>query len=95
MTHSPASARGFAPRIFTLVPAAIAAGAARIELCDNLAVGGTTPSAGVMERTVDFAHLHDTVVMAMIRPRGRGLCIHRGRAFHHGGRYLLGVRGGC
>lgn len=69
MTTAP-PLREFCAENFTLVPAAIAAGAARIELCDNLAVGGTTPSAGVMERTVDFAHLHDTVVMAMIRPRG-------------------------
>ena len=29
------------------VPAAIEAGARRIELCDNLAVGGTSPSAAV------------------------------------------------
>lgn len=62
--------REFCAENFTLVPAAAAAGARRIELCDNLAVGGTTPSAGVMERTVDFAHTHDVTVMAMIRPRG-------------------------
>ena len=38
-----------------LVPAAVAAGAARIELCDNLAVGGTTPSYGVIRAAVAHA----------------------------------------
>ncbi|WP_419247805.1 copper homeostasis protein CutC, partial [Salmonella enterica] len=31
---------------FTKVPQALQAGIERIELCDNLAVGGTTPSYG-------------------------------------------------
>lgn len=53
-----------------LVPAAIAAGAGRIELCDNLAVGGTTPSAGVISAAVSYAHEHAAQVMCMIRPRG-------------------------
>ena len=43
-----------------LVPAAVAAGAAWIELCDNLAVGGTTPSYGIIRADV----------MCMVRPRG-------------------------
>ena len=34
----------FCAENFERVPAAIDAGAKRIELCDNLAVGGTTPS---------------------------------------------------
>ena len=34
----------FCAENFERVPAAIEAGAGRIELCDNLAVGGTTPS---------------------------------------------------
>ncbi len=52
------------------VPAAIQAGAARIELCDNLAVGGTTPSFGVIEAAVAYAHARGACVMTMIRPRG-------------------------
>lgn len=52
------------------VPAAIAAGACRIELCDNLAVGGTTPSHGVIGATVRYARPRGVAVMTMIRPRG-------------------------
>lgn len=52
------------------VPDAVAAGAARIELCDNLAVGGTTPSYGVIRATVAHAHEHGVGVMCMVRPRG-------------------------
>ena len=37
----------FCAENLSVCPAAIDAGAKRIELCDNLAVGGTTPSAGV------------------------------------------------
>lgn len=62
--------REFCAENFTCVPAAIAAGARRIELCDNLAVGGTSPSMGVIEATVDYAHGHGARVMAMVRPRG-------------------------
>ena len=60
----------FCAENFTDVPAAIEAGAKRIELCDNLAVGGTTPSAGVVCKTVEYAHAHGARVMCMIRPRG-------------------------
>ena len=60
----------FCAENFERVPAAIEAGAGRIELCDNLAVGGTTPSAGVISATVSYAHEHDARVMCMIRPRG-------------------------
>ncbi|WP_346695152.1 copper homeostasis protein CutC [Thermophilibacter mediterraneus] len=52
------------------VPAAVAAGAARIELCDNLAVGGTTPSYGVIRAAVAFARERGVDVMCMVRPRG-------------------------
>ena len=62
--------REFCAENFTCVPAAIEAGARRIELCDNLAVGGTSPSMGVIEATVDYAHAHGARVMAMVRPRG-------------------------
>ena len=53
-----------------LVPAAVAAGAARIELCDNLAVGGTTPSYGIIRAAVAHARETGTDVMCMVRPRG-------------------------
>ena len=52
------------------VPEAIAAGAGRIELCDNLAVGGTTPSHGVIRAAVEVARPAGVPVMCMIRPRG-------------------------
>ena len=54
----------------TLVGRAIESGATRIELCDNLAVGGTTPSYGVIKETVELAHSHGVRAMVMIRPRG-------------------------
>ncbi|MFR6500191.1 MAG: copper homeostasis protein CutC [Collinsella sp.] len=60
----------FCAENFERVPAAIDAGARRIELCDNLAVGGTTPSAGVISATTNYALEHDARVMCMIRPRG-------------------------
>ena len=53
-----------------LAPAAVAAGATRIELCDNLAVGGTTPSYGVIRAAVAHARETGTDVMCMVRPRG-------------------------
>jgi copper homeostasis protein len=42
-------------------------GADRIELCENLGDGGTTPSPGLIQMTVD---LLDIDVHIMIRPRG-------------------------
>lgn len=54
----------------TLLEKAIEAGARRIELCDNLAVGGTTPSYGVTKAAVELAANYDTTIMTMIRPRG-------------------------
>ncbi|MBZ6526617.1 copper homeostasis protein CutC [Aerococcaceae bacterium DSM 111021] len=62
--------REFCAENFTNIPKAIAAGANRIELCDNLAVGGTTPSYGVIQTTIEYASQHDTEVVVMIRPRG-------------------------
>jgi len=46
---------------------AVQAGATRIELCDNLAVGGTTPSYGTIRKCVENL---TAPVMVMIRPRG-------------------------
>ena len=54
----------------TLLEKAMQAGARRIELCDNLAVGGTTPSYGVTKAAVELAAKYDTTIMTMIRPRG-------------------------
>ena len=62
--------REFCAENFEQVPVAIAAGASRIELCDNLAVGGTTPSGGVVRETVEYCHARGVQVMCMIRPRG-------------------------
>ena len=54
----------------TLLEKAMRAGARRIELCDNLAVGGTTPSYGVTKTAVELTANYDTTIMTMIRPRG-------------------------
>ena len=53
----------------TLLEKAMQAGARRIELCDNLVVGGTTPSYGVTKAAVELAANYDTTIMTMIRPR--------------------------
>ncbi|PAD23066.1 copper homeostasis protein CutC [Terribacillus saccharophilus] len=55
---------------FTNVPKVIAKGADRIELCDNLAAGGTTVSHGVAEVTITYCHGKNIKVMSMVRPRG-------------------------
>lgn len=60
----------FCAENFTNIPQAIAAGAKRIELCDNLAVGGTTPAFGVIKHTIRYAMARAIPVMTMIRPRG-------------------------
>lgn len=56
----------FCAENMTQVSQAIQAGAMRIELCDNLAVGGTTPSYGVIKSAVET----NVPIMVMIRPRG-------------------------
>lgn len=55
---------------FTHIPKAIRQGANRIELCDNLAVGGTTVSLGVMEQAIAYCKEAAVPVMTIIRPRG-------------------------
>ncbi|MGP6139481.1 MULTISPECIES: copper homeostasis protein CutC [unclassified Jeotgalibaca] len=55
---------------FTNVPAVIERGAKRIELCDNLAVGGTTPSVGVIKITTEYCYEKNVSVIVMLRPRG-------------------------
>jgi copper homeostasis protein len=52
------------------VRAAIAGGASRIELCQDLAAGGTTPSAGLIKEACRIAMEAGVPVMVMIRPRG-------------------------
>ena len=60
----------------TLLEKAMQDGARRIELCDNLAVGGTTPSYGVTKAAVELAANYDTTIMTMIRPRGGDFVYH-------------------
>lgn len=62
--------REFCAENMELVPAAVKAGAGRVELCDNLAVGGTSPSYGVIRAAVAHANETGTAVMCMVRPRG-------------------------
>lgn len=60
----------FCAENYTNLSKAIENGARRIELCDNLAVGGTTVSIGVLEAAVKLAHEKSVTVNAIIRPRG-------------------------
>lgn len=60
----------FCAENFTAIPLAIHNGARRIELCDNLTVGGTSVSQGVLTETISYCHELDVPVMTMIRPRG-------------------------
>ncbi|CAJ1227309.1 copper homeostasis protein CutC [Levilactobacillus zymae] len=50
--------------------AATEAGAKRVALADNLAVGGTTVSKGVMGEAVRYAHEHRMSLDLVIAPRG-------------------------
>lgn len=49
-------------------------GADRIELCDNLSQGGTTPSYGTIKTTLEKIKIP---VFVMIRPRGENFCYNR------------------
>ncbi|AUI72793.1 copper homeostasis protein CutC [Companilactobacillus alimentarius] len=55
---------------FTNIPLAVSKGANRIELNDNLAVGGTTVSLGVLQETTKYLQEKSIPVVEMIRPRG-------------------------
>lgn len=46
-------------------------GADRIELCENLSVGGTTPSYGTIKKSLEKLNIP---VFPMIRPRGGDFC---------------------
>jgi len=50
---------------------AVNGGATRIELCENLTVGGTTPSYGTIKKSLQALPVP---VMVMIRPRGGNFC---------------------
>lgn len=70
-TTASAPLREFCAENLTHLQAALAAGARRIELCDNLAVGGTTPSAGVIAQAIHIARMTPgATVRVIIRPRG-------------------------
>ncbi|WP_106449542.1 copper homeostasis protein CutC [Trichococcus alkaliphilus] len=55
---------------FTNIPGVIERGAKRIELCDNLAVGGTTPSIGVIKIATEYCSDKDVSIIVILRPRG-------------------------
>lgn len=55
---------------FKHVPQAIELGIDRIELCDDLDVGGTTPTDAVQKETIQYAQQRGVEVVVMIRPRG-------------------------
>ena len=68
--------REFCAENFTDIPRVTAAGVERIELCDNLAQGGTTPSYGVIKETADYLSERKTTFATMIRPRGGDFVYH-------------------
>ncbi|WP_067842025.1 copper homeostasis protein CutC [Amphibacillus sediminis] len=58
----------------TYLKQAIQAGVDRIELCDNLAVGGTTPSYGVIKQAANLSASSGVELSVIIRPRGGDFC---------------------
>ena len=60
----------FCAENLTFIDKAIAAGAGRIELCDNLVVGGTTPSIGVINEALKRTREKSVDLCVIIRPRG-------------------------
>ncbi|MGP6383893.1 copper homeostasis protein CutC [Streptococcus dysgalactiae subsp. equisimilis] len=60
----------FCAENLTLLPTLDAGQVTRVELCDNLAVGGTTPSYGVIKEACQLLHDKNISVATMIRPRG-------------------------
>ena len=53
----------FCAENLTFIDKAIAAGAGRIELCDNLSVGGTTPSIGVINEAIKLTREKSVVAI--------------------------------
>jgi len=64
----------FCAENYTAIKQAINLGVERIELCDYLAAGGTTPSYGVIKQTITAAHEAGVGVAVMIRPRAGDFC---------------------
>ena len=62
--------REFCAQNLTNIYDALRAGADRVELCDDLSVGGVTPSDEVVFQAVECVHDLGGSVMVMIRPRG-------------------------
>lgn len=62
--------REFCAENLANVKEALEAGAERIELCDDLSVGGVTPSDAVIAQAVELIHGYGAAVMVMVRPRG-------------------------
>ncbi|HHJ7666673.1 TPA: copper homeostasis protein CutC [Streptococcus pyogenes] len=60
----------FCAENLTLLPTLDAGQVSRVELCDNLAVGGTTPSYGVIKEACQLLHDKKISVATMIRPCG-------------------------
>lgn len=56
----------------TSAAAAIAGGCDRIELCSALALGGLTPSAGLVRSVMALAGIEGIPIHAMVRPRPGG-----------------------
>lgn len=54
---------------FPAIVQAIQNGADRIELNADLAVGGVTPSKGMIAEAIKYVHDHDKEITVMIRPR--------------------------
>lgn len=55
---------------YTDLPKAVLAGADRIEMCDNLHVGGTTVSKGVMGEAIKYTQEKNVPLVFLIRARG-------------------------
>lgn len=55
---------------YTDLPQAVLQGADRIEICDNLAVGGTTISKGVMGEAIKYTHEKNISLVILVRARG-------------------------
>ncbi|MBJ8349697.1 copper homeostasis protein CutC [Streptococcus zalophi] len=60
----------FCAENLTDLPKLVGTDITRIELCDNLAQGGTTPSYGVIKEACHYLHDNNITVATMIRPRG-------------------------
>lgn len=61
---------------------AVEGGADRIELCADQDLGGTTPDAAVIRRSVEVTAPHSVAVMVKIRPRGGDFVYSRAEVAH-------------